>query len=466
VSDDATAMIGLELVQDPHSVVSPYPTKQTPVPLIVHNGFMDLCFLMTHFVSHPLPNEYQECKQMIHTVFPYIYDTKIIATECPCWDDNDQHSVNSALSTLFHMVARNPNYYSGHRDNPERNDDDTSRTLLDDIYVVPAFCTPKMSSSAKNKNSSRSVTVTVDDQEHEAAYDAFMTGAIFVGLCQRIQMRIPPNSIGISRQPHINNSAIGEMLGDDDVNIKKYMELRSFYGLNKLYQMSIFTMDLDETRYNRDPMSRGLVAKYTYRVSNIDSAITTRDIVESLSNLRDAQNRPVNYLIIWIDDITFLVAASFSHPIIQSVVATLPQQPVVVNDEPEEGEEVEEMTEPAVNNDEIADATNDSSSEDLDTILREHADILLHALSERFRNSETTIAVLEDYLEAQRSAPDDNTSANENGSVHEQNRSWMNRMWSMMGWPFTSNTSTSTNKKHNLDEKLESGSTSKRRRIH
>ena len=460
LSDDKTAMIGLELAQDPHSVLSQYPTLQTPIPLVVHNGFMDLCFLMTHFVSHPLPNEYQECKQMINTLFPHIYDTKIIATECPCWDENDQHSVNTTLSNLFQMVVRNPNYYYNHDDNPEQNDDNNSRTLLDDIYVVPAL-TPKLS-AVKSRNSNQSVMVAVDDQEHEAAYDAYMTGAIFIGLCQRLHL-LTLRSTGIARQPHVSSAAIGLMVNFGDGNINKYVELRSFFGLNKLYQMSIYTMDLEETRYNRDPMSRGLVAKYTYRISNIDPAIKTRDIVVALSNLHDTQKRPVNYLIIWIDDITFLVAASYSHPITQGVVTIQPQQPVF---EPEEGEEVGEITETAVAVDNATNADSSNTLEDLNIILREHADLLLNALRERFRNSETTIVVLEDHLEAQAVAAKNYDAAHEDGLLQQKHNSWMNRMWFMMRWPFNSNTLTSTNKKHASDENIESCSTNKRQRIH
>ena len=466
VSDvnDVAGIIGLELEQDPHSVLAQYPRQRTPIPLVVHNGFMDLCFLMTHFVSHPLPKEYQECKGMIRTIFPYIYDTKILATECPCFDENDQHSVNSNLSTLFQMIARNPNYYYNHHENPEQDDGDNVRTLLDDIYVIPAF-TPKMS-SAKSKNTNRSVMVTVDDQEHEAAYDAYMTGAIFIGLCQRIHSRLPSSSS--SRQSHFNTAAIGQMVSNIHGNVNKYKAQRLYYGLNKLYQMSIYTMDLEETRKNRDPMSRGLVAKYTYRISNIDPAITTRDIVAALSNLHDTKNRPVNFLIIWIDDVTFLVAASYSQPIIQSAPTVQPQPVVVVNDEPEEGEEVDETTETAVAVDSMAETTNteiNNTIDDFDSILREHADFLLNALRERFQNSATTIVVLQDYLEAQSVAGSDNDAANDDGFVQKQDNSWMNRMWLMMGWPFNSSTVTTMNKRHAADDNMDASSTKKRQRI-
>ena len=74
------------------------------VPIICHNGLMDILFLMTHFVSHKLPEKYQDAKAMIHDTFPLIYDTKILATEC-----SDQRIVgdNTVLGTLFDRFVKN-----------------------------------------------------------------------------------------------------------------------------------------------------------------------------------------------------------------------------------------------------------------------------------------------------------------------------------------------------------------------
>lgn len=51
------------------------------VPLIVHNGLQDLLFLMTHFHRNELPDSWPECKSLLHSYFPIIYDTKLMATE-------------------------------------------------------------------------------------------------------------------------------------------------------------------------------------------------------------------------------------------------------------------------------------------------------------------------------------------------------------------------------------------------
>eukprot|EP00957_Ditylum_brightwellii_P111950 8537509-Ditylum_brightwellii.AAC.1 len=52
------------------------------VPLIVHNGLMDLLFLTTHFITPTLPTSYTELKSLLSTYFPLICDTKILSNEC------------------------------------------------------------------------------------------------------------------------------------------------------------------------------------------------------------------------------------------------------------------------------------------------------------------------------------------------------------------------------------------------
>jgi hypothetical protein len=48
----------------------------------------------------------------------------------------------------------------------------------------------------------------------------------------------------------------------------------------------------------------------TFRISNIDTSITTRDSVRCLTGLFDDAGRSVTFEIVWIDDTTFLTAAS------------------------------------------------------------------------------------------------------------------------------------------------------------
>jgi hypothetical protein len=110
---------------------------------------MDILFLLTHFVSHKLPEKYHDAKAMIHETFPLVYDTKILATEC-----SDQRIVgdNTVLGTLF------------------------DRFVINDLEFL-------MDRNFEVVNASGSDP----DQKHEASYDAFMTGAVFVALARRIQ---------------------------------------------------------------------------------------------------------------------------------------------------------------------------------------------------------------------------------------------------------------------------------------
>lgn len=119
------------------------------IPIICHNGLMDVLFLLTHFHSHELPNTYKEAKALIADTFPLVYDTKILATEC---SDQSVIGHNTILGTLFTKFVDN------------------------DETFVPARHFSVANASLSNP-----------DQMHEASYDAFMTGAVFVALTARIQ---------------------------------------------------------------------------------------------------------------------------------------------------------------------------------------------------------------------------------------------------------------------------------------
>ena len=219
------------------------------IPMVVHNGFMDLAFLMTHFVTNELPDTLGECKHMITDFFPLVYDTKIMATE----HSLRQHDKNTGLEALFHRIG-------------------------DEGEVAHRM-----------ENMVLGTGVDDEDQPHEAAYDAYMTGVCFIGLCHEIR----------------------ETYGVDGLQAETHQgpAFRVGMGRNKLYQMSMYTMDLEDLE--TDPMARGLSPDSTYRVSGIDPAVTTRDLVRCLSNLEDEDQHTVAFEIVWIDDTTFLAGANY-----------------------------------------------------------------------------------------------------------------------------------------------------------
>lgn len=80
------------------------------------------------------------------------------------------------------------------------------------------------------------------------------------------------------------------------------------YGRNKIYfHLSPYTIDLEAA--TQDPLARGMSRSSIFRVDGIDSSITTRDIVRSLSGLTDSTEGTVNYELIWVNDVCFLVGA-------------------------------------------------------------------------------------------------------------------------------------------------------------
>lgn len=288
------------------------------IPLVVHNGFMDLCFLLSHFHSFKLPDELSSCKELIRGYFPIVYDTKVMATECLSLWSND----STTLGALFE------------------------------------------SRGAEQANVQRIVR-DISDQEHEAAYDAFMTGSVYICLCDEIK---DGNPDGL--EPHVQ---FGNLTHLQNTGISHDEQVRTVYARNKLYQMSLYTMDLEDETY--DPLSRGMLPEYTYRVARIDPLISTRDIIRCLSDLFDNQGRRVNFEIIWIDDTTFLVAASY-RPV--------PPPPA------EEGE--------------IMDP---SDPEETTRVLQEHGPIIYDVLRNRFKHE--TILSLAEHLDALKKVEDQRT---------------------------------------------------------
>lgn len=227
------------------------------IPLVVHNGLMDVLFLMTHFHSPKLPDNWDDCKSLVCSHFPVIYDTKIMATDY-CSENNQ-----------------------------------SSRTRLDDIYLKAVASHPHW----KERVFSLKGQAQQDEQSHDAAYDAYMTGVAFCALSYAIQDQCKiPSLESTSKFALWDNST-------DNFSFSK-----SLYGRNKLYfHLSPYTIDLECP--GSDPLGRGMSHESTFRVANIDPSVSSRDIVKSLSGLVDSNKQRVNFDVIWIDDTTFLVGA-------------------------------------------------------------------------------------------------------------------------------------------------------------
>ncbi|GKY95771.1 hypothetical protein MPSEU_000537900 [Mayamaea pseudoterrestris] len=285
------------------------------VPLVVHNGFMDILFLMTHFASPTLPDSLTVCKEMITSYFPVVYDTKVISTEHTAVWTNEQTN----LSNLYNGVVR---------ENP---------SVLKSI-----------------------ITREDSQQEHEAAYDAFMTGSIYIGLCKHI---VRERSEGAMN----SNPILGDMMhlqGDSEYPLALACDQREYFGRNKIFQMSMFTLDLQNSL--ADALKRGMISSAAYHVSGIDPSVATRDIVRCCSDLSDASGRKVEFNIVWVDDTTFIVAA------------------VVRRDA----------------------SSNGSTGNDAAALLQDHGNIIKQALQTRFSKQEKVVS-LDEHFHALETANDE-----------------------------------------------------------
>jgi poly(A)-specific ribonuclease len=87
------------------------PCKRKPmrrkIPLVVHNGMQDILFLLTHFHG-ALPENWKECKHLIHSYFPVVYDTKIMANE---YCDREIFGGRTHLAAVFEQtLLRHPQW--------------------------------------------------------------------------------------------------------------------------------------------------------------------------------------------------------------------------------------------------------------------------------------------------------------------------------------------------------------------
>lgn len=258
------------------------------VPLIIHNGLMDLMFLLTHCHQPTLPDHFEDTKKIIGMYFPLVYDTKVLATE-----------YSDAIIQ-------------------------GSKTSLEDLYGLTctegAFITARMKVPSIANHDGRS-----QGQAHEAAYDAYMTGSVFNALVNRILE---------SKNRHDHNLSLDGLLYDSTSNDDILKEL---VGLNRIYMhVSLYTIDLESSSGPvvglHDPLSKGLSIDTTFHVCGITTSVSTRDIFQALSSGNESEEeviRTLKYEIIWIDDESFFVGtrmvddASSNSVITRGVVASV-----------------------------------------------------------------------------------------------------------------------------------------------
>jgi hypothetical protein len=248
-------------------------TRQLPV--VVHYGFMDLCFLLTHFVRPVLPPTLPDCKSLIQEYFPIVYDTKVMVDEC-CGKYSD---VNSSLGMLFtHLTTQETD-------------------LLSHVVDVDT-------------------TAATSEQKHEAAYDAYMTGCAFLGLCDEIQL-----AAGLPRlfPFHDGLRVLYPVQAETSVDILRYM-----FARNQLFQSSVYTLDLE----SGDRMKRGKFLESSFRLSGLDGKCSMRVFMEQVQKAVDSRGVHLDFS--RIEDGTFLVTVNSSGKLrrgsVADVMATVRQE--------------------------------------------------------------------------------------------------------------------------------------------
>ncbi|KAG0223542.1 hypothetical protein BGW42_005820 [Actinomortierella wolfii] len=116
--------------------------SESKKPIVGHNIVIDLAYILAQFVG-PLPHTIDEYKQMIHANFPTVIDTKYLST---------------TASDLKGFVF------------------DSSLQGLGDVILGSDFAQPRIVLHYRHPNYHR------NGHEHEAGYDAYMTGSIFIKL--------------------------------------------------------------------------------------------------------------------------------------------------------------------------------------------------------------------------------------------------------------------------------------------
>ena len=336
--------------------------RTTPKPLVVHNGFMDLLFLLTHFNRKELPDTLPECKRLISSYFPVVYDTKVMATECSALWNNDR----TVLSYLYENVVR---------DDP---------AMLHSIDVVQVRGGLNDDDEEEEDGEVEEEPEVPDGQEHEAAYDAFMTGSVFAGLSTHIKY-LHRRFDGFQGLPHLVNATGNGTRSAFGQNELSHESIRAAFGRNKLFQMSMFTLDLEEPE--NDPLQRGMSPDSAFRVTGIDPSVSTRDIVQCMNDLVDDEGRRVNFDIVWVDDTTFIVACRYR-----------PSENMVV-------------------------ARGDFSLDVDAAILSKHGQLIRQALRNHFRKEE--INSLEEYFKLQRQV--------QTGEEVDRPKGWINKVLGLVG---------------------------------
>ena len=179
------------------------------LPIVVHNGMIDLLYLLSHFFVKPLPEYFDEFRSVFSELFPLIFDTKLIAEELFKDVEGEQiRPINTTLEVLAEFFREQGNSKD-----------------------IPQITFPNSEDASQ-------------DQAHSAGYDAFLTGTIFLHLSRRIKgLNDLKNRINLWRGNQYKSS------------------IRCFYDLNVRYSKNELKRKLSGDNGNPDIIpTEGVIA--------------------------------------------------------------------------------------------------------------------------------------------------------------------------------------------------------------
>lgn len=133
-----------------------------------HNFLLDIIHVIDKFMT-PIPTDYEEFKECVHCLFPRIIDTKFMASQFPF----KEHINSTVLGHLFETISHEP-------------------FCIPKIGIIKQFkklyvCTVIMylflEIDIENGDCGYALK---DDKQHEAGYDAFITGVCFLTMLQHL----------------------------------------------------------------------------------------------------------------------------------------------------------------------------------------------------------------------------------------------------------------------------------------
>ncbi|KAG2187010.1 hypothetical protein INT44_003238 [Umbelopsis vinacea] len=127
--------------------------SQSKKPVVGHNVLLDICHMMNQFIA-PLPNDVKDFKEMVHRRFPRqqsVIDTKYLAAQAP----DLAHFQSTSLENIYFETRLPP--FEGPR--------------IEFHWDFPAYQVSKA---------------------HEAAYDAYITGYVFLQMANYIHSKTLP----------------------------------------------------------------------------------------------------------------------------------------------------------------------------------------------------------------------------------------------------------------------------------